>query len=210
MTEIFSENAFKNSKSVENPTAPPPPVSGVAFADHPPPTRKGGQQNETYGEDTVGLGGDEDWRDKQGNININEYKNGEGTIQKQNRTREKTADKSGLRLIDGNSARNYENVARNLIAKALEEKSSKRDQKLKPLRPQPISPVFFENLPPLITIKEAALFLRMSPRTLEDLLYKKQFPEKLFVKPFGKVLIKMEELKRWVLQSDDESSRSEL
>jgi hypothetical protein len=176
MIEKIIEKALKDLESEEHPTAPSPPVSGVAFADHPPPTRKGGQQNETYGEGTVGLGGGEDWRDKQGNIDINEYKNGEGTIQKQKTAREKTTVKSGLKLIDGNSARNYENVARNLKAKALEEEPYKRDPRLWLSEPQPRACAFFENLK-WLNSEEAVAYLRLpSLGALRNLVYRRQIP----------------------------------
>ena len=79
MTEIIIERALKTLKCEENPTVPDPPVSCSAFADHPPPTRESGQQNETYGPGTVGLG-EEEVREGEGN------KNNEN----ENRTKEKT------------------------------------------------------------------------------------------------------------------------
>jgi len=46
MTEILSDCAPKQSEPKEIPTAPVSKFSCYAFADHPPPTRESGQQNE--------------------------------------------------------------------------------------------------------------------------------------------------------------------
>ena len=64
--------------------------------------------------------------------------------------------------------------------------------------------LLFENLPELITLKEAAEVTRISQRTLESLRYKKdQRTKGMFTKPFGRVMVITSELRKYVLHSKE-------
>ena len=64
-----------------------------------------------------------------------------------------------------------------------------------------ISHSLFENLAPLISLKEAAELIQCSKRTLEDWRYKRSVPEEIFLKVKGRVLVHSKKFERWVLQS---------
>jgi hypothetical protein len=92
MTEILSVCAPKQPEPKEIPTAPVSKFSCYAFADHPPPTRESGQQNENIQDRSRGV------KVLNGN-NINKKKEKRGEEQKTKEAKQESKKQEALKTL---------------------------------------------------------------------------------------------------------------
>ncbi|MEZ4815338.1 MAG: helix-turn-helix domain-containing protein [Bdellovibrionota bacterium] len=159
MSEILSVCAPKQPETKEIPTAPALKFSCYAFADHPPPTRESGQQNENIQDRSRGV----------------RMMNGNDINKKEEEDREQE-NKEGEQGLPNNAVRSGI-CTRKQQHKALRLTQFKRDSTVvQDNTSSTISRVFFENLK-WLNSEEAVAYLRLpSLGALRNLVYRRQIP----------------------------------